>query len=185
MAGSKYNWDKIYSDTKQIISGCIENKKAVPTFLSKMHQILEKDYKQKGKAIPTKRTYVQKMRSMLLIPNTKRNIQAELYRLVGRYDKMTLQLLSDSCTISAVNNASWLFIRLQSKNTAEERYSHFYHLSHKLKEKFKNDILFISFDMDTLVILCANGSSRVKLESYFQSLKRGSYNGKGKKTEVQ
>lgn len=78
MAGSKYNWDKIYSDTKQIISGCIENKKAVPTFLSKMHQILEKDYKQKGKAIPTKRTYVQKMRSMLLIPNTKRNIQAEL-----------------------------------------------------------------------------------------------------------
>lgn len=43
MAGSKYNWDKIYSDTKQIISGCIENKKAVPTFLSKMHQILEKD----------------------------------------------------------------------------------------------------------------------------------------------
>lgn len=42
MAGSKYNWDKIYSDTKQIISGCIENKKAVPTFLSKMYQILKK-----------------------------------------------------------------------------------------------------------------------------------------------
>ena len=94
MAGSKYNWDKIYSDTEQLISECIKNKEAVPTFLSKMYQILEKDYKQKGKAIPTKRIYVQKMRSMLSIPNTKRNIQADLYRLVGWYDKMTLQLLS-------------------------------------------------------------------------------------------
>ena len=41
------------------------------------------------------------------------------------------------------------------------------------KEKFKDDILFISFDMNTLVILCANESSKTKLKSYFQSLKKG------------
>lgn len=52
MAGSKYNWDKIYSDTKQIISGCIENKKAVPTFLSKTHQILEKIINKRARLFP-------------------------------------------------------------------------------------------------------------------------------------
>ena len=72
----------------------------------------------------------------------------------------------------SMSNASWLFVRLRSKisSTTDKKNAHFYYLSRKLKEKFPQDILFLSFDVDTLVILCKNEESKNRVQSHFHSI---------------
>ena len=51
---------------------------------------------------------------------------------------------------------------------------HFFHFQHYgifeglNSYKYSNKILFISFDTDTIAIMCANNNAREKLVSYFQ-----------------
>ena len=85
---------------------------------------------------------------------------------------MSLELLAEGTTLSRVSNVSWLFVRLRSKisSTTDKKNAHFYYLSRKLKEKFPQDILFLSFDVDTLVILCKDEESKNRVQSHFHSI---------------
>lgn len=182
MSNPKYDWEEIFSDTAQLIAELIRDEKDVPKTFPELYKMFEKHYCKVGKEAPSERMYVRQMRSKLKIANNKRFIQAELYRLTGDYDKMSLKLLADSSKISTLPDALWLFVQMKSENKADDRNSHFYHVSRKLKEKFKNDIIFISFDTDTIVILCADNKAKSKILSYFNSLERRRND--GKKAEV-
>lgn len=107
----------------------------------------------------------------------KKNIQLELYQAVAAHEKIPLETLSQNITISyptVASQAVWLFIRLKDtkqKNISLEDYnSHFYYLSKRLKEQFKDEILFLSFDTDTVVLLCKDDSARKKIIRHFRNL---------------
>lgn len=136
-----------------------------------MYQFFEKWYTEREKKVPEQRHFIRKMREGLGVENGKK-IQPYLYAFVGKYDKMSLELLAEGTTLSMVSNASWLFVRLRSKisSTADKKNAHFYYLSRKLKEKFPQDILFLSFDVDTLVILCKDEKSKNRVQSHFHSI---------------
>ena len=173
MSNSKYDWNKIKDDCAKIMAESISKGKDIPSTLPELYKLLKAKYTDEEKPIPVQNTFRQIMHDKLKIGHNQKNVQGALYRLAGKYDKMTLQMLSDNVIMSTDNNADksvWLFIRLQNKEIPlDERNTHFYYLSHKIKEKFQQEILFISFDIDTLVIMCTDSNSRKKILSYFSN----------------
>ncbi len=172
MSNYQYPWEEIFQDCADLITVQIRDSKNVPETFPQLYQLFEKWYTERGKKVPEQRHFIRKMREELGVESGKKKIQPYLYAFVGKYDKMSLELLAEGTTLSMVSNASWLFVRLRSKisSTTDKKNAHFYYLSRKLKEKFPQDILFLSFDVDTLVILCKNEESKNRVQSHFHSI---------------
>ena len=170
---SKYNWNEIVKDSKKIIHDTTKNgnRKLIST-MKELYDRLKFQYEKKGKEVPRYVLYSEKIRKEFNIDCHKKNIQLELYWAVAAHGKILLKTLSQNITISYPNVASqavWLFIRLketketEEKNISLEDYnSHFYYLSKRLKEQFKDEILFLSFDTDTVALLCKDDPARKK-----------------------
>lgn len=178
---SKYNWNEIVKDSKKIIHDTTKNgnRKLIST-MKELYDRLKFQYEKKGKEIPKYVLYSKKIRKEFNIYHHKKNIQLELYQAVAAHEKISLETLSQNVTISyptVASQAVWLFIRLketketEEKNISLEDYnSHFYYLSKRLKEQFKDEILFLSFDTDTVVLLCKDDPARKKIIRHFRKL---------------
>lgn len=93
---------------------------------------------------------------------------------------MTLDILSTGLSVTSVsscNNSNWLFIRVNRIVEYDEKVSsftvvqkHLYLLSHELKKKFSKEIIFISFDKDTLVVLCRDNAAQQKVKRHFSHI---------------
>ena len=171
----------IVEDSKKIIHDTTKNgnRKLIST-MNELYDRLKFQYEKKGKEIPKYVLYSKKIRKEFNIDHHKKNIQLELYRAVAAHGKILLKTLSQNITISyptVASQAVWLFIRLkktketEEKNISLEDYnSHFYYLSKRLKEQFKDEILFLSFDTDTVVLLCKDDPARKKIIRHFRKL---------------
>ena len=161
---SKYNWNEIVEDSKKIIRDTTKNgnRKLIST-MKELYDRLKFQYEKKGKEIPRYVLYSEKIRKEFNIYHHKKNIQLELYQAVAAHEKISLETLSQNVTISyptVASQAVWLFIRLKETKETEER----------LKEQFKDEILFLSFDTDTVVLLCKDDSARKKIIRHFRKL---------------
>ena len=147
MSNYQYPGEQIVEVCADLITVQIRDSKNVPETFPQLYQLFEKWYTEREKKVPEQRHFIRKMRE-------------------------ELELLAEGTTLSRVSNASWLFVRLRSKisSTTDKKNAHFYYLSRKLKEKFPQDILFLSFDVDTLVILCKNEESKNRVQSHFHSI---------------
>ena len=148
--------------------------------MKELYDRLKSQYEKKGKEVPRYVLYSEKIRKEFNIGHHKKNIQLELYRAVAAHEKIPLETLSQNVTISyptVASQAVWLFIRLKKTKETEENNisledynSHFYYLSKRLKEQFKDEILFLSFDTDTVVLLCKDDPARKKIIRHFRKL---------------
>ena len=175
---SKYNWNEIVKDSKKIIHDTTKNgnRKLIST-MKELYDRLKFQYEKKGKEVPRYVLYSEKIRKEFNIDRHKKNIQLELYQAVAAHEKIPLETLSQNITISyptVASQAVWLFIRLKDTKHMNisliDYYSHFYYLSKRLKEQFKDEILFLSFDTDTVVLLCKDDSARKKIIRHFRKL---------------
>lgn len=170
MSNQIYDWEQILQDSADIMATSIINGETISK-ISELYAKLEIKYKAEKKMLPSDNTYRQVFHKKLNIAPNQTIVTSTLYQLAGKYDKMTLDMLAENVRVSSQtkSDSSWLFIRL--KNIVNDVYAditkHLYHLSHKLKENFHQEIIYISFDTDTLIILCADSDSRDKLVSYF------------------
>ena len=76
--------------------------------------------KKEEEKLHSQNTFRQFMHNRLKIGHNQKNVQGALYKLAGKYDEMTLQMLSDNIIVSTDNNINksvWLFIGL--KNIAD------------------------------------------------------------------
>lgn len=172
MANLRYNWSEIESDCVEIIAEQFSKGEKIPSSFPALHKLLTNKYTFEGKDIPKLNTFRQVMHDRLRIGNNQKNISAALYRLAGRYDKMTLAQLTENITLTSrrtEDKTPWIFIRLNGSDVSmTDKAGHLYHLSHELKEKFSKQILFASFDIDTIVILCHDDEARKTILEYFE-----------------
>ena len=167
------DWKKVWKDTCQIF---IQDRtiKDVKTLYERLGKKYKKDNTIEN--LPSDDYYSRRLRKELDISRKKKNISTELCKFAGLYSELPLEELSKDTSLSSVNSCSdcsWLFIKLTRVITDEyfnKKYTavqaHLYHLSHKLKENFKNEILFASFDNDTLAVLCKDQPSKEMVENY-------------------
>ena len=172
MANNKHNWDEIISDCAEIIADIVAKGENIPSTFPALYHLIETKYQNEGKIPPKQNTFRQVMHDRLKIGNNQKNISAALYRLAGRYDKMTLAQLTENITLTSrrtEDKTPWIFIRLNGSDVSmTDKAGHLYHLSHELKEKFSKQILFASFDIDTIVILCHDDEARKTILEYFE-----------------
>lgn len=156
-----FDWQTIIKDSAKIMAESIATGKKDITTLPALYKELEKMYKSQGKKIPQPNTYRQYMHKALNIRHNQKTPKDALYQLAGKYDKMTLDILVKNTDVTVDNGGKWLFIRLK-RNDSEyaDTQKHLYFLSHELKKKFSREIIFISFDTDTLVIMCRDDDAR-------------------------
>lgn len=170
MKGKKFNWDDIVKDSTKIISKSILKGNNEITTLKTLYTALETTYQKKSKEIPTYSTYRQKMHKILHIKHNQKNVKNELYQLAGKYEKMTLDVLAENICLSskaAANDCNWLFIRLKRHDSDFiNTQKHLYYLSQELKKKFTQEIIFISFDTDTIVVMCSGSNAKNMIFSY-------------------
>ena len=179
MPNVKYDWERIIRDMTDIIAGRIAAGKKPPTITS-LYKQLSKQYKVSGQPFPVKsEIFTRKIHQYLGLDKNSKNYEPYFYRLAGQYSSMTLDSLATGLSVSSVSadSSNWIFIRLKSliaDSKAINSYSvvqrHLYLLSQKLKEKFSSEIIFISFDRDTLVILCRDNASNQKVVKYFSRI---------------
>ena len=187
MNRKQLNWEEIMQDSAEVMMECIINGTEIST-LPALYVQLQKKYCIEGKQIPAQNTYRQEMHKRLNLQPNQRMVKTALYQLAGAYDKLTVQTLAKEATIATSSidrNCSWLFIRLKRQVSGEstaQKYrmmqKHLYHLSHKLKEEFKDNILFASFDRDTLAILCKSPNAREAIASYIRKCREPDASGK-------
>lgn len=171
MSNIKFNWESIFNDSAEIMVLSISKGINIPSKVSELHEKLKEKYEAEGKITPPYDTYRQVLYKKLNTYHNQKTVKSALYQLAGAYDKMTLQMLAENITITTdevADSSSWLFIRISAKGiTAENRNKHLYYLADELKKKFNREIIFISFDIDTLVIMCADSNARKTIVSYF------------------
>ncbi|MCM1508477.1 MAG: hypothetical protein NC177_15310 [Ruminococcus flavefaciens] len=174
MKGKKFYWDIIVKDSAEIIANDILKGKNKITTLKSLYTALEEMYKKDNREIPTSSTYRQKMHQVLNVGYNQKNVKSALYQLAGKYDKMTLNMFAENIQLSSENNAdncNWLFIRLKKyESDYTKTQKHLYFFSQELKKKFTKEIVFISFDTDTIVIMCSDINSRNKVFSYLNNI---------------
>ena len=174
MKKPKFDWDTIIKDSAEVIAHSLKVGKEI-TAIKSLYDELKKIYLSGNKDIPEFNTYRQVIRKKLNIAPKKKNVKTELYQLAGAYAKMSFKMLTENTTISScaiADSGCWLFIRLKNidsdyNNTAK----HMYTLAHELKKKFIGKIVFVSFDNDTVVIMCSDNMARQEILQYFQSPK--------------
>lgn len=173
MRKSPFKWNRILEDSAEIMAQSIASGNPVST-IPALYRLLEQKYKAEGKALPVERTYRGKLHKLLDIPYNQRNVTSSLYQLAGKYDEMTLAMLSENVMVSydiKECDCHWLFVKVSSKRNKKsmEIQKHLYHLAHKLKKDFQKEIVYISFDSDTIIILCENFYSLKNLMNYFRT----------------
>lgn len=180
MANKKYEWDSIIKDMTAIIADRIASGKKPPTIKS-IYKILEREYKKQNQPFPdNSQIFTRKIHNYLGLDKNSKNYEPYFYRLAGQYDKMTLDSLATGISVSTASsgsNSSWLFMRINSIidngkpiNRNENVQMHLYKLSQRLKDKFSEEIIFISFDRDTLVIMCMDNNARQMVADYFSGI---------------
>lgn len=106
MSNYQYPWEEIFQDCADLITVQIRDGKNVPETFPQLYQLFEKWYTEREKKVPEQRHFIRKMREELGVESGKKKIQPYLYAFVGKYDKMSLELLAEGTTLSRVSNAS-------------------------------------------------------------------------------
>lgn len=184
MGKSDKKWSKIYKECAIIINECAAQQSGIKT-IKELHNKLKEKYlllrSSNDWELPPYDTFRQKLRKHLELTSRSADVSAALYRFARAYSKMTVKMLSDNVRISSDSvdtDCHWIIIRLdRSVNEDDDWFlntqRHLYHLSQALKDKFTKEIFFISFDRDTLVILCSNSDAKKKIKEYFNEIKSG------------
>ena len=176
-------WKTIMTDCVKLITGSLTNGEPIES-IGDLHSRLEALYQKKGKVCPKMNTFRQRfrdeLRSEIGLSEKQRVTKEHLYQFAGAYDKVSTSELFNNVSVAFStpnNNCNWLFIKLERIKTDESSYQritkrqkHLYHLSLYLKKQFADKIWFVSFDRETLVILCTDSQACLLIRNYIDGL---------------
>lgn len=169
-----YDWNEIFKCCADILSKSIATDTKPISKISELYNEFKLCYEKDGKdeEIPKEVTFRRKLHSHLKIPNEQRIYKSTLYQLVGIYHKMTIPALASYLTTpydNTQNYSSYLFYRVKKGNRSIlENKQILYSISTELKLHFKNRIIFLSYDDDTIVIMCSSNKSKEFIKKYIE-----------------
>ncbi len=144
---------------------------------SDLYRRLGKAWKEEypDEPFPQAVTFRCKLRKKMNLNENERICKSNLYRMFEIYDHIAIPALAKHLKLSPTASSDkicYLFIEI-SNARKEEFHNHrklLRSVSSKLKKKFPTKILFISYDDDTIVILCPNAKARDSLSKYLTKI---------------
>ncbi|MBQ8435739.1 MAG: hypothetical protein IJX24_07005 [Oscillospiraceae bacterium] len=170
-----FPWDDIFRDSAEILSGSIAVDKKPISKVSELYKALEKLYRKRDMSdmLPKPSTFNKRMHAKLGLDNSQRILKNSLYKLIGQYYNMSIEALSQHLTIKEEGSGEqvcYLFMRLKrGERSITENRRLLFSTSKHLKQKFSNEILFLSYDDDTIVLMLPDDSARQRVKAFAQS----------------
>ena len=168
MGKQNFEWGDIFEECRTILKK--RNKsKPIKTWME-LYNELKKSKDKKKQPCPASDTFKRHLSDELDLGKYDRLTKDLLYSMLHIDTQETIEDLLHNAQISVTPNLNqncWLFITLKREdNTGTKSIVHLYQLSHKIKTVFSEDVAFISFDIDTIVVLCSSEESKAKIEKY-------------------
>ena len=152
-----HDWDEILTQCSKILrdNGNIEK-------VSNLYKLVKIPKK------PKEDTFRKKIRSELGLKN-ERITKESLYRLVGKYSKNFLEALWEMSAAEGITSYShcYLFIKINNYPDIRELLPK---ITRSFKVEFKEEVLFSTFDDDTIVLICRDEKAKAKIANYIKSL---------------
>lgn len=161
-----YDWDKLFKMSTDILSRSITADSKPISKVSELYKALEKEYRKDYPEddFPKAVTYRKKLHKILNITYKQRIYKTNLYQLIGKYKNMALQSLASYLIMPNENNSDkqyYLFYQVKRDlRSITENRKLLYSIALGFKQTFGNRILFISYDDDTIVMICSNHEAR-------------------------
>ena len=180
MGYQEYDWNDILEKCALIVAETLkpDNKKGVIKTLGQLYKELQKS----GKHVPALKTFQLHMRNELGIDAKQKIVSEELAIFAGRYEALTLEEMIKHVNISSAAHADeckWLFFHFEPNKHQKEKddwyieeQKYMRKLSEALRKKYSQDILFISSDPSTLIVLCKNSSARERIAKDTKRIQR-------------
>lgn len=169
-----FDWEEIFKDSADILSRSLAEDKKPIYKVSELYAALSKLYKQREKQnmLPKQSTYNKRMHEKLELEHSQRIMKSSLYKLIGYYHEMSIQALSQYLTVkeeALSQEIRYLFLRLdKGKRNIVDNKKLLYSTCKQLKQRFSDEILFLSYDDDTIVLMFPNEKSRNKVKKFFE-----------------
>lgn len=166
-----YKWEEIFEYCADILSKSLAANVNPISKVSELYKEFRRCYQNEGRRneIPKEVTFRKKLHSQLNIPNEQRIYKSTLYQLIGKYQEMTIPALAGYLTTpydNTNNYSSYLFYRINKGNrTISENKRILYATANQLKSHFKGKIIFLSYDDDTIVIMCSDNDAKETIKS--------------------
>ena len=167
-----YDWDEIFKYCADILSKSLAVDINPISKVSELYKEFRRCYWNEGRRneIPQEVTFQKKLHSQLKISYKQRIYKSMLYQLVGKYQEMTIPALANYLTTpydNANDNSSYLFYRIKrGERTISENKRILYATANQLKQHFKGKIIFLSYDDDTIVIMCSDNNAKKIIRNY-------------------
>lgn len=161
-----YDWNELFQMSADILSRSIAAESKPISRASELYKALEKEYRKNypDDDFPKAVTYRKKLHQILNIPYEQRIYKTNLYQLIGKYKNMAIQSLASYLTMpdeSVLDKQCYLFYRvIRDSRTIIENRKLLYSIALGFKQTFGKRILFISYDDDTIVMICSNQEAR-------------------------
>ncbi len=174
MRTDQYNWEEIFHNSAVILSESLANDKKTIARPSELYAALKKYYEQNGwdYKLPKQSTYNRRMHNKLELERSQRILKTSLYKLIGQYRDMSIEALSQHLQIkegSMSGQQCYLFLRLnRKKRSIAANKEILYSACKQLKQKFTDEILFASYDDDTIVLILQNTNAHQKIKEFVE-----------------
>lgn len=164
-----FDWEIIFKDAARILSESLSDSKNNITKVSELYQKLKAEYKKLSKPLPAQNTFTKKIHAYLHPDDKQRIYKTSIYQLIGAYYPQSIEPMAQNFKIISAlpDNMTYLFLRLDDKGgKTADNLKILYEMVYKLKNKFSEDILFISYDITTIVIICKDQTSKDKIHNF-------------------
>lgn len=169
------NWEKVFKDCAKLISESSAGNEPIVT-AAKLYQELIKYYQKSENPITVnEKAFRYNLRKKLNLKEGERIQNGTLYLLTGQYYKMSVQNLAGFLKLQPLDESAgenFLFLRLNSnqKSTKSNQLSDNLKIlnttAKQIKEKFPKEAVFVSYDRDTIVILCHSSKDKKVISDY-------------------
>lgn len=172
MKTAYFDWEELFKDSADILSRSLAEDRKPIAKVSELYAALEKLYilRDKKHMLPEPATYNKKMHIKLKLENSQRIMKSNLYKLIGHYHTMSIQVLSQYLTVKeevSSQQICYLFLQLtKGERTIIDNKKILYSTCKQLKQRFSEEILFLSYDDDTIVMMFPNEKSRQNVKEF-------------------
>ena len=161
-----FNWENIFKECTEIMINALEKNTPIKN-AAELYRKIEARYKRKSIKLPTQNTFTKELRKKINLEPHQRMKTDELYRIIGVYKELSMSSLAKLGNIVSLpdnEHPQYIFFRLPSSTqSTKENRRILLAMMRKLKKAFSDEIMYGSYDDDTLVIMCKDANAKKKI----------------------
>ncbi len=179
MRSEQFLWENVFADSAKILVTSLFDTHSQILKAATLYEALYATYLQENKAehLPNQITYLRKLHKKLNVPYEQRIGGGTLYRLIGMYPNASVTALAEylqKLPSSPKDVPCYLFLTMEKcSHTSSENPEMLSDLCLQLRHKLPEEYQVLSWEDDTIVMICPNPNARKAVRKFLLVLQGG------------